>query len=1688
MFEDLKRRFRSFTSFISPRAQGLARRAVDVVSPNTPQDIARRQAAGQPASYQAQQAQLQAQRDAARARVQALKPTQRIISVTPQQRAFEENARIAQQGIAAGQRPSYGGGISGLFRRAQDVVSADTAQDIFKRQQAGQPRTYREQQVALGRTPDVNIGQALFREPATIANTLVARLREVPETARGVTAQLFGNQEALSASLKRQEQMRQSLYGKPESGILKTGTLYKTPEEAKSLSVAETTKRFVPNYLGTAAWFIGGGQLPKAASVGSKTKLAKFAAIEGLAAGLGAGAEEAARNKNATKESIIKQGGIGALFGFFGAPAVAFGTQKISSAILRNKAGREIVQQVAGEKDVNKLYNKLISANPELDEAVARRTAEELAQASTAKEVEQTLIRNADEANKLKLGQAAERGAQAQVPRIATTTAREATTPATEQLVSQAITTAVKPRTIQEARQAVETLFPTRTTAEKTQLISSIQNAVNDTDVQNILKNAQTRRTAVTEGVQQAVPSAPARQVEAIQQAAEAPAIAAPTPSQALPEAQIAEVPAAQQGILGRFRQLVADETGGARLRDEVPVSPEVEELRATRQRLQQQWDNATPQTRPSIENAIRQNDIELRRQQTIDQTARAQFRADEIGGARIEDIPFLRRFARGAEETIPPTQVAGAAQEGLQRTSGSLPPIIPEAGETLLEQSQRTGLTPSEILYGTRTPSPEQQLNFLQQKSPNRFIRENITRPLANAINAMFGSAQVSEVGVLRGVGRTGAGFGKEIGMTPELLKARRQLLQGQTELGKLTADDIVKIGEQLEDASKNRVWATLDPERAKELGINPTKVQLTPEELAYKGKIDELKNAFTEGNVSRGLISPEQANAEWFKRAYSIFDFASEKDNTYKEAINQMFSATKNKKQFLGRKKDITQDIVDSAIQDPSYLMAKKSAESHAAWAINDYANYLSRNGITSDVPRPGFMQLPNNKLYGEAAGKYVPQNVLEDFTGFQSNFAVMNSVNDFLNWYDRNPLRRGKKMILTVLNPAVRAGNRISNVIFAQLNGINPLTFTKNFAQVKALRESRDPIFIEAVRQGLVGNDLMRGDFAAKVASYTGEKNGVKKVLDWAKRSYSNADDDAKIAAFKSHVDRGYDFDTAAQLVQRGFQDSKSVGYFYDTAAKIPLVGNAFVRFAGDASRILVNSVIDNPLTVAGTIATVYGLGNALSRASGETAEEKKVRESRFGAPKLPFTNISLEFQTPIGAVNVARFLPFYELNDVGSPVTRFLPFSGNPLDPKNWSDPLLGQAAQLLKDKDFRGKSIKDPENTGQFLDRLSTRQENINRAKFAIPQNIPLGREALSIYQAAIGQPDIYGKERNLPQALARAGGIKIEQFGSKQVQEQLQQQRFQEDKKRIDEEATKLPKGAQEAYKQLTGYYKLREKVPNEFKPGTERYKKYPVYNFTEDKYKDIAKDPKVYDLLLQKKKQDNLRDGVPIAPEFDERLSLSFRRQLIANKALAPGDDAEADAKIRTLSEWDTYTNLKNQYTKNLEAKYGKREGRITDELVKNQDKEYPQKGAAKVAYDNAYKLYAQGLGPKPAFTDAVAADKDAYEENMRNWTNTARQARGLPPISKDVWDNVSFGFQSDEEKIYKELRYGRGFGRGFGFGGGGPQEQRQYLTQLLGQGVNIAQAPEIKATPTRFKVKVQKPSKGKKARIRLG
>lgn len=1001
------------------------------------------------------------------------------------------------------------------------------------------------------------------------------------------------------------------------------------------------------------------------------------------------------------------------------------------------------------------------------------------------------------------------------------------------------------------------------------------------------------------------------------------------------------------------------------------------------------------------------------------------------------------------------------------------------------------SGQSNEDILF---PESPEyrgrEDLNLLQKVSPDRIIREKITRPVEDMVDRVIAAAQRSKIAPVRGVGRFFTGVSREFGVDPALQAARMQL-RGGVEYGKYVRENIADLSKDMNPDQLKRIWANLDPEQAARLDIKGG--QLTPEELVVHDKLKALIDNTTQENLRRGLITPEQAESGYIKRAYSVYDGNTDGLTKFESGFRQELLG-----QYKGRKQ-VSDQMVETAITDPTYLVGKKNAESQAMWAMQDYGNYLAKNNLTLDAAQKGYTQLPDSPVFGDAAGKWVPRNVAEDFTGFQYNNAMVSALSDVMNVYDRWGVRQAKKQLLTIFNPAVRLGNQVSNrAIFSTLNGVNPVQFNKVFYEVDGMMKQGHPLYREAVQQGLTGVDITQAEFYAKriAASAGNDPNIAKRALQWTQESYSAADDKARIAAYVVHRNRGYSPQEAARMVQRGFQDYKSVGFFYDMAAKTPIIGNAFVRFVADSIRIAKNAAVDHPLRTASTIALWSAFTNGMSIISGEgrgdvdeqgndvssslkgdniaqkafslvtgssKGADQKAREGRFGAPTIPFTDIAMTTQTPWGEVNAARFMPWYSLNEINDGAQKFLPISQSPVrivDGKpevngaGFGDPLLGQFFQMGFDKDFRNKSIRDPENTGQFREDLPADQQWKNVARFFGVNNAPLGREIDAIASAATDNPDIYGKERSLPQALLRSGGIKVETYGDEQIKNQQETEAYFAEQKQIEEELKKMSPEAQAAWKRLTGYDKLREKVPNEFSPGEDRYKKYPVFDFPEDKWKDYATHPELYELMRQKKVKQAADLGKQVQPEFDERLSEGFRRQLIANKTVAPGDDAELDQRMYSSPEWDYYQTLKKKY----DAQFGDGEYK-GDELVKHQTAPFPEKPDILKQYSALYKLYTEGKIAKPEWNDQLKAAKEAHNKATFDWTNKEREARGLPAIVWDMWNNPTFGYDETPS----------GFGFGFGNGNYNPADHVNMTTELTNysQGIKRLNPIEAEAMP---------------------
>lgn len=1034
--------------------------------------------------------------------------------------------------------------------------------------------------------------------------------------------------------------------------------------------------------------------------------------------------------------------------------------------------------------------------------------------------------------------------------------------------------------------------------------------------------------------------------------------------------------------------------------------------------------------------------------------TQRALKLIEELRASRRVGLEAVEGQAKATDEALEAqAEIAeNVAENRAARTApnpGEVVEATPPASSPEVEANNPyRGRTDEDVVFeGAPTYTPREGLSIPQLFSLNRIIRENVTAPAERAVNRAVASAQTSSNPLARLFGRAPVSVTREAGATDELLKMRR-LMRGEASKGKLIREKVADLTKDIPPESSARIWSTLDPEQAGKMGMEVAD-DLTPEELVIQGKLKEIIDYTTQGNLSRGLITPEQAaNGEYIKRGYSVFEDTSDLGKAYTESRQSLL------KQFKSRT-DVDEKLLEEAITDPGYLVAKKSAESHAAWAMVDYGNYLARSGYVSDVARPGYIKLPSSNLLGEASGKYVPQNIAEDFTGFQYSMGVINSFNDIITTYDSLAIRRGKKQILTVFNPAVRIGNQFSNrVIFANMNGINPVQFNYVYKQAKQMKKEGHQLYREAVANGLMGTDITQADFVRRVSEWADDPNILQRAGRWAQDSYSGADDLARLTAYTVHRSRGYSVDEAVRLTQRGFQDYNQVGFAFDMAAKTPVIGNAFVRFAGDAIRIAKNAAVDQPLRTAATIAMWTQFTKMMSDKSGESEEDRQTREGRFGAPKIPFTDISLTLQTPWGEINVSRFLPFYALNDVGSEAERFMPIQGNPLKPENWNDPLLGMLGQALTDTDFRGRSIRDPDNV-EFADGTSKYQEDPlsdeerrnNLWRFLFTQNMPGGRETDAVLSATgtelfggiAGSPnekreDVYGKERSVWQALLRAFGVKNEQFGAEQAADTRNTEAYFDRKDEIEAEVAEMSPDAQAAYRRLTGQYKTRDQKPNIFEPGETVDIKAPIYDFSEQKWAEYQQHPELFELMEKRANKEAQANGAPLNPIFDQRLPRDFRYQLAQQRSIAPGDDLELQQRLYEDPRWDVYQQMQDEYREKA-AKYypqSDNDDDFVDEMVKHQDAEFPEKPALWQQY-----IEARERGVKPEWSDALQAARTEWENAKLKWTNKERAVRGLPPIPAEQWFNETFGYDPDANG-------------GFGFGGGSSYNPADHVNTL--------------------------------------
>jgi len=676
--------------------------------------------------------------------------------------------------------------------------------------------------------------------------------------------------------------------------------------------------------------------------------------------------------------------------------------------------------------------------------------------------------------------------------------------------------------------------------------------------------------------------------------------------------------------------------------------------------------------------------------------------------------------------------------------------------------------------------------------KGGTRF--QNLVRPVRDAANKKIEQGLSSENGLIRNISRGIRGLMGGAGNTAE-----RTVMQGQMKGGVDTsrnlANDFQALGDKMlpDKLSREKVWAHLDPELS---GVKVGMEHLTTEEQKAVEVLRTASDLINDQNFALGRISHETwlqgRNGKYITRAYSEYDLPPELSDAFVKGRGKLDLG-----QFKQRT-DVNGWKQENAIKDPFYLASKRIQSTFSNKAITDYGNWVSKQAnMVSDVAKNGYTQLSDSPMWGDLAGKNVRHDVLEGIKGFYSDNKALQGMYDALNAYDRWAPRQILKKTKTVYNPATRLGNQISNRVFAIFNGINPISFEKNM-QTFAKKELADNgQYARLLRKhGVLGTDMTKYELVQNLAGTDGKVGTLGKIDNKVASSYGAVDDRAKISAFKYWLDQGKTIKEAVHKVASGFQDYSKVGQFYDIGAKLPIVGKPFIRFQSELARIIKNSALENPFRIPLVVGSIALIGEMASKASGETAQDKQTRENRFGTPVVPFTNVPLVFQTPIGEVNVARMFGMYETAGADTTnrnliqrASKYLPIDVplNKADALKMAsnDVLTGGITSLITDTDFRGKSIADPNQNQYKASNLTPLEQNINRAKYlGYNYNLPVINSAIGVGQAIAGKPNQYDQTKTPTQAISAMSGFKINQFGPKEASDQrIKDQQFDQYKK-----------------------------------------------------------------------------------------------------------------------------------------------------------------------------------------------------------------------------------------------------------------------------------------------------------------
>ncbi len=242
---------------------------------------------------------------------------------------------------------------------------------------------------------------------------------------------------------------------------------------------------------------------------------------------------------------------------------------------------------------------------------------------------------------------------------------------------------------------------------------------------------------------------------------------------------------------------------------------------------------------------------------------------------------------------------------------------------------------------------------------------------------------------------------------------------------------------------------------------------------------------------------------------------------------------------------------------------------------------------------------------------------------------------------------------------------------------------------------------------------------------------------------------------------------------------------------------------------------------------------------------------------------------------------------------------------------------------------------------------------------------------------------------------------------------------------------------------ELEGVYK--DMVKTTYNPTT---KKNESNVLSPEKWAKVSSDKSLtlYKYLKTEQEKNNKEFGFGIDPIY-QITDEGHIKEVLALRSRPTGDDIEREEILRATTDWyKKFEDAERSYYEKMDFKEDPESDFSNSERKQKWlDVKHPDQPEVITKY---YKLKETNPdAAKEMFkTTGLSQAFDDYRAARLVEINAKRELEGFPPIDESTFNNVTFGYEDDERKVYNTLAYGKGYGgysRRSGGGGGGAKEQ---------------------------------------------